>query len=82
MSGDFQDLVEALERAERSSANMRERARSLRQTPTAENVEALVEELHALQKELKQLERYFRADNPAEMLDVVKAISDSIYGRR
>ena len=79
MSGDFRELVELLERTERSSSNLSERARALRQAPTTENAEALVSELHALQQELKQLEKYFRAGTPDEMQDFLKAISDSIY---
>jgi len=81
MSGDFRDLVELLERAERSSDAMRERARALRQSPTPENAQALIDDLHALQKELKQLEHYFRAGTPDELNDVLKAISDSLYSR-
>ncbi len=81
MAGDFQELLEALEHVESGSANMHARVKSLRQTPTPENVEALMDELRALEKELKQLKKYFSEDSPAEMLDVLRAISDTLYGK-
>ena len=81
MEGNFQELLEALEHVESGSANMQARVKSLRQTPTPENVEALRDELHALERELKQLKKYFSEDSPAEMLDVLRAISDTLYGK-
>ena len=80
MTDDFRELAELLEQMERSSANMSAKVSSLRQAPTPENAQALIDELHALQKELAQLDKYFRDNSPAEMLDVMRAISDSIYG--
>jgi hypothetical protein len=79
MPGDFQDLIEALERFESSSAAAREKVRTLRQEPTRDNAQAVLAELRALHQELRQIEKYLRPDSRNEIMDLVHVLSDTLH---
>jgi predicted nuclease with TOPRIM domain len=78
MEGHFQALAEALERVERSSANMNESIKSLRQEPTNENAQAMIDELRALQKELTQIDQKLRNVSPYKTLDMLRTVGQMI----
>lgn len=75
MQGGFQDLIEALERVERRSAEASASVKSARQDPSAEKVGAMIDELHALQKDLKYVERRLAEGSHTEILEVLRAMN-------
>lgn len=78
MEGHFQALAEALERVERSSANMKESIQSLREEPTHENAQAMIDELRALQDELSQIDQKLRKVSPYKTLDMLRMVGEMI----
>ena len=75
MQGDFQELAEALERVERRTAEANAKVKSARQDPTVDRVAAMVDELHALQKDLKDVERHLAEGRRAEILEVLRTLN-------
>jgi len=80
MAGDFQDLIEALERVERGSADVSHRVKTLRQEPSEEKAQAVLAELRALERELEHINRYFTHNRPNAILDLLHALDDAIHG--